>query len=312
MNKTILTVALAAMMGPSAFAQTVATAPAAAAAPAPAPAAASSPLSDLTIQATMDYESQYIFRGKKVTNQAFQPSAQLGYPVYGGSVYAGIWTSNPIGHAGGGAGAPGGTVPGPNQHNEIDLYGGYTYPLDILTKGLSVDVGYMYYWYPDVSGLNITSDNQEVHIGFTYDTTSVLSGININPSIFYYRDFVLDQNDVELGFSYTWDMSSLTSVKGLSLVPSATVGWLSGTNELGQVALPAPPANIGQHWRNSYTYYSLHLDLNYKINDWATAFIGVRYAGNNDGNGAIPGGGTAQSPGSKNSIWGGAGFKFGM
>ncbi|MGA2052819.1 MAG: von Willebrand factor type A domain-containing protein [Opitutales bacterium] len=63
----------------------------------------SSPLSNVTVQATLDYESQYTFRGKKVTNQsgspdAFQPSAQLGYPAYGGSIYAGIWSSDPLGH----------------------------------------------------------------------------------------------------------------------------------------------------------------------------------------------------------------------
>jgi uncharacterized protein (TIGR02001 family) len=304
MKKTILTVALVAALGSSAFAQNATPAPAA-----PAPAAPSNPLGDLTVQATLDYESQYVFRGKKVTNQAFQPSAQFGYPVYGGSIYTGVWTNQPIGHAGGGS-PP--SAPGPNQHNEIDLYGGYTYPLDMLTKGLTVDVGYMYYWYPDVSGLNITSDNQEVHLGFTYDTSSVLNGININPTFYYYYDFVLDQNTLEINLSYTWDMSSMVGVKGISLVPSVTVGWLHANNSLGQVALPAPPANIGQHWRNSYMYYAFHLELDYKINDWATAFIGVRYAGNNDGNGAIPGGGTSQSPGSANNIWGGAGLKFGM
>ena len=80
------------------------------------------PLSDLTVSGAMDYESQYIFRGKKVTNGAFQPSVQFGYPVYGGSIYVGAWTSQPLGHAGGGKAA----IPGPNQHNEIDLFGGYT------------------------------------------------------------------------------------------------------------------------------------------------------------------------------------------
>jgi uncharacterized protein (TIGR02001 family) len=303
MNKTILTAAFIAALGSSAFAQN-ATAPAAAA---PAPAAPSNPLSDLTVQATMDYESQYIFRGKKVTNQAFQPSAQFGYPVYGGSVYAGVWTSDPLGHQGGANPTQGIIAPGPNQHDEIDLYGGYTYPLDVLVKGLGVDVGYMYYWYPDVSGLGAyTSDNQEAHIGFTYDTTSVLNGININPSLFYYRDFVLKQNTVEFDLSYSWDMSSMTGVKGITLVPSLAVGYLAANSYLGQVAYPT-----GSPWKNSYVYYSFHLDLNYQLNSWCTAFIGVRYAGNNDGNG-VAFGAPVQAPGSSNSIWGGAGLKFGM
>ncbi len=45
---------------------------------------------DISAQADMDYESQSVFRGKKITNDAFQLSAQLGYPVYGGSTYAGV------------------------------------------------------------------------------------------------------------------------------------------------------------------------------------------------------------------------------
>ncbi len=300
MKKTILTVALVAALASRALAQN------ATPAPAPAPAAPSNPLGDLSVTASLDYESQYVFRGKKVTNSAFQPSAQFGYPVYGGSVYAGMWTSQPIGHAGGGGAA----IPGPNQHNEIDLYGGYTYPLDMLTKGLGVDVGYMYYWYPDASGAGSiygTSDNQEIHVGFTYDTSSVLNNININPTLYYYHDFVLDQNDVEFGLSYSWDLTSLTGVKGITLVPSATIGMLHANNSFGQVFFPG-----GAHWRNGYSYYSFHLDLNYKINDWATAFIGVRYAGNTDGTTVSPTFGSPQAPGSQNSIWGGAGLKFGM
>ncbi len=269
-------------------------------------------MSKLTVAGTMDYETQYIFRGKKVTNGAFQPSVQFGYPVYGGSVYAGLWTNQPAGRAG--------TVAGPNQHGEIDLYGGYTYPLDFLVKTLSVDVGYMYYWYPDVGGINsAASQNQEVHIGFTYDTTSAI-GFNLSPSFFYYHDFILDQNDFELGISYTYDLSGMTGLKGLSVVPAATVGWLGGNHELGaQVDWPAHvPGGPTQNWRNAYTYYLFKVDLNYKITDWATAFIGFRYSGNNDGTGQIPpwtagpATPTAQSPGTANSIWGGAGVKFSL
>ena len=299
MKKTILTVALVATLASRAFAQGNATAAPAAA----APAAPSSPLSDLTVSASMDYESQYIFRGKKVTNGAFQPSAQFGYPIYGGSLYVGAWTSQPLGHAGGGAAA----IPGPNQHNEIDLFGGYTYPLDMITKSLGVDVGYMYYWYPDASAAGSiygTSDNQEIHLGFTYDTSNVIP-VNLSPTLYFYHDFVLDQNDVEFGLSYTWDLSSLTGVKGVTLVPSATLGWLGAHNSFGQVFFPG-----GAHWRNSYTYYKVQLNLNYQLNSWAQAFIGVRYSGNNDGTAVSATFGSPQAPGSANSIWGGAGLNF--
>jgi hypothetical protein len=60
---------------------------------------ANAALNNFAVQSSMDYESQYIFRGKKVTNQAYQPSAQLGFPVIGGSANAGIWTSQPTNQA---------------------------------------------------------------------------------------------------------------------------------------------------------------------------------------------------------------------
>ncbi|MGA2052622.1 MAG: hypothetical protein ABSH19_04850, partial [Opitutales bacterium] len=136
--------------------------------------------------------------------------------------------------------------------------------------------------------------------------SNVLNGINLNPSIYYYRDFILQQNTVEYDMSYTWDMSSLTGVQGISLVPGATVGYLNANNYLGQVF-----TGTGSPWRNSYTYYGFQLNLNYKINSWCTAFVGLRWAGNNDGTG-IAFGAPVQAPGSNSSIWGGAGLKFGM
>jgi hypothetical protein len=114
-----------------------------------------------------------------------------------------------------------------------------------------------------------------------------------------------------LGFSYTYDLSSLTSVKGLSLNPSLTFGWLhANRSDGGQTSWVGNPRGPHQNWRNSYGYYSFKLNLNYAINSWATAFVGFRVSGNNDGNGKVPVGATAQTPGSGESVWGGAGVNF--
>ncbi len=278
MNKTILTVAFAAMLGANAYAQ--------------------NPLSDLSVSGTIDWESQYVYRAKKITNNAFQPKAEFGYPVFGGSLYAGVWTNQPIGRRT--------NAGGPDQADEIDLYGGYAYPLDALVKGLSLDVGDTYYWYPEAGGTaNALDRSDEIFVGVTYDTSSVLS-YNLSPSVYYYYDFILNQSVVEFSLKYTWDMSNMTGVKGLSLTPRAYVGWLDSLRQRGDQLNAGAP-----NWRNSYSYWGVTLDLNYKINDFTTAFVGFRYAGNNDGNVFYPAFGTnSQGGGTDENVWAGVGLKF--
>lgn len=279
MNKIILTVLLGAALGATARAQ--------------------NPLADLSVSGTIDWESQYVYRAKKITNTAFQPKVEFGYPVYGGSIYAGVWTNQPISRRTSGAGA--------DQNNEIDLYGGYAYPLDSLVKGLSLDVGDTYYWYPEAGGVaNNLDRSDEMYVGLTYDTTSVLGGYNLSPSLYYYYDFILNQSVIEFSLKYTWDMSSMTGVKGLSLNPRAYVGWLDALRQRGDQLNAGAP-----NWRNSYTYWGLTLDLNYKLNDFTTLFAGFRYAGNNDGNVFYPAFGTnSQGGGTDENVWAGAGVKF--
>jgi hypothetical protein len=288
MNKSILVLSLALALAPSVHAQT----------------AAPSPLKDLSVSGAMDYESQYVFRGKKVTNSAFQPSVNLGYPVYGGTLNAYMWTSQPIGTRG-----------TSNSADEIDSGLFYTYPLAMLLPGLSTDIGYQYYWYPEANGVtpanfpnsvNVDRTN-EVHVGFNYDTTSILAGYNINPSFYYYHDFNLDGEVVQGGLSYTWDISNSIGLAGTSIVPSVQVGWDHQNRSFGD-ELPAGIANE----RNGYTYWLLSLEGDYKINSFATAFAGFRYSGNNDGTKTNAFTWDPQGGGTKNSIWGGAGIRFGM
>jgi hypothetical protein len=295
MNKTILTVALAVALFTKANAQnTTATAPAAAA---PAP---SGPLSDLAISGAMDYESQYVFRGKKIANSSFQPNVNLAYPVYGGSLNAYVWTNQPI--------APRGGTPPTQTADEIDLGTYYTYPLTFISKDATIDVGYQYYWYPEASGTNNNLDrSQEVHIGLQWDTTSLLGGYNINPQVYYYHDFVLDGNVLQFSLAYTWDLSDIVGLKDLTLNPSMNIGWDAQNRTRGDQLIPG-----AQNWSNSYIYWTGSLELDYKVNSVATLFLGVRYSGNNDGNAGGPGGINPQLGGSDENIWVGLGVKFGM
>ena len=262
----------------------------------------------------MDYESQYIFRGKKVTNSAFQPSVNYSYPLAGGSINGYVWTSQPIGRNT----SPGSAV-GPNQTNEIDVGIAYTHTLSGISDDTTLEIGYQLYWYPDVGGNTLVgtgatglSRTHELHLGATYDTTKVLGGYNISPNLFYYHDLILDSNTLIGGVSYSWDLSDSIGLKGVSLNPSANLGWTGINRTFGDVNT-APFGN----WSNGYVFYQINLELDYKFNPSTTAFFAVHYAGNNDGTTGGYGGlgspyNDPQAPGSANSIWLGLGVKFNM
>jgi hypothetical protein len=256
-------------------------------------------LKDLTVSGTFDYETQYVFRGKKITNSAFQPSVSFSEAnVGGGSVNGYIWTSQPIGTKGGGV--------GPNQADEIDVGIAYDHALTGISDDTTAEIGYQLYWYPEASGTNNTvGRSHELHIGATYDTTKLLGGYNLSPSLFYYHDLILDSNTLQLGLAYSWDLSDLTQVKGLSLNPSANLGWTGIGRTFGDQA-------TGANWANSYIYWQLNVEADYKLNTSTTFYVALHYAGNNDGSTGGFGGGNPQAPGSDSSFWGSLGVKFNM
>jgi hypothetical protein len=298
MNKTILIAALSLSLLPSVHAQT---------------AASSGVLSNLSVNGTMDLETQYIFRGKKVTNAAFQPSVNINYGnIAGGSATAYAWTSQPIGRAGAG--------PGPNENNEIDL--GIKY--DNSLPGVSntgYELGFQMYWYPNFSGVaGWLSRNYELHVGLNYDTTDLLNSAglgkyNIQPSLTYFHDVILDSNTLQAQLaSYTFDLSDTVGLKGVTLTPTATLGWTAFHRTFGD-QLPAGTPS----WANSFYYYELDLELDYKPNNTGTTtfFLGGHYAGNSDGTtgagGFTPAGNpqnTGTAGGSQDNLWFGFGIKF--
>jgi hypothetical protein len=309
MNKTILIAALSLSLLPSVHAQTAAAAPAGV-------------LSNLSVNGTMDLESQYIFRGKKITNAALQPSVNLNWGnIANGTLTAYAWTSQPIGRAGSG--------PGPNENNEIDLGVKYDNTMPGITN-TTYELGFQMYWYPNESGqgaaLNAAggwlSRSYELHAALNYDTTDAMNSMgwgkyNLQPGLTFFHDLILDSNTLQAQLaSYTFDLSDTVGLKGISLTPTATFGWTSIHRVFGDQQA-APPAGPGKNWNDSYLYYELDLELDYKPNNNGTTtfFLGTHYAGNTDGTTGGIGGPASpffnpQAPGSANSIWFGFGIKF--
>ncbi|MDP0497129.1 MAG: TorF family putative porin [Verrucomicrobiota bacterium JB024] len=251
-------------------------------------------IEDLSITTSFAYESQYVFRGVKLSYDSFQPSLEFGFPVVGGDLYAGIWTNLPI------------TQKGPmGNNNEIDIYAGYAYPItDIVT----LDAGFVYYWYPtDVNSLNPALAGAipgyiEPYIGASFD-------VLLSPAIYVY--YSVDQYakgtstsanagilTIEASIGYSFDLSEYMSVEGFSFdvgaylgmgIPDSSTGQMSGTT--------------------SFLYGGVTGDLVYAFNENVSASIGVRYSNYSASGDSTQYGGAGFAP-NQNNIWMGASVGF--
>jgi len=266
---------------------------------------AQTPMGNLTGTGAIAYESQYVFRGKKIADSSMQPKAEVGMQLSANSnFYIGAWANEPVSRRSG-------TGSAQFQQDEMDLYAGVYYD---LPGNVAVDVGDTYYWYPEAGGSSVATPqgvpldrSDEAYIGFIYNTVSFL-GYNFNPAVYYYHDMNKDSNVVEISARYTWDLTPIVGFSGLSLQPHIYGGWDHTNREYGDQVTPGTTGN----WRNGYLYYGASFDLNYMISPYCYLFGNANFAGNTDGKTGGPAaiGGNPQLGGSERSAWFGAGLKF--
>ena len=149
-----------------------------------APAVTTEPATSYSVTADFSYVSSYVFRGVKLTDDAFQPSIKLA----AGNAYAGVWFSEPLDS---------------DFDNEIDFYGGYSFG---LANGWSLDVGATVYYYPQIddnSGLDEATF--EGYVGLT----GTLGGVTLGGYV--YRDFTLDATTVQGNVGYGVPLSEKVS-----------------------------------------------------------------------------------------------------
>lgn len=243
-------------------------------------------IEDLSITSSFAYESQYVFRGVKLNEDSFQPSLEFGFPVVGGDLYTGIWTNLPI------------TGRGVNGSNsEIDIYAGYAYPItDIVT----LDAGFVYYWYP-TNGTTLTS-YIEPYVGASFD-------VLLSPAIYVY--YSVDQYNknatggadagiltIEASIGYSFDLSEYMSVEGFSFDVGAYVGMGIPDSSKG-----------GMFGTTSFIYAGTTGDLVYAFSENVSASIGVRYSNYSASGDSTNYGGTGFAP-NQNNIWMGASVGF--
>lgn len=196
---------------------------------------------ELSVSATVAWESEYVFRGIQNSDSAFQPAVDLSY----GGAYLGLWTSLPVNSK-------------DNASREVDIYAGYG--LDV-SETFSVDFGATVYYYPSVRDTNPTADKTTVE-GYLGGALSTL----LNPALYFYYDFTLENFTFEgsVGHSFAINENVSFDVAGATgyvFVETA----VPGVNPLG----------------DDYWYLQASIDLVYAFTENAAFSIGTRGSVNN-------------------------------
>jgi len=270
-----------------------------------------SSISDLSISGTFAYESEYVFRGLQFADESFQPSVEIGYPVADGNVYAGIWVNDPI--SAGNGNAQGGL-------QEIDIYGGFAYPIDVVT----LDVGFTYFFKVDDFKDFVAGDQDEFAAGNVDQTQEIYIGasaeipdVPVTPAVYFYYDFALEAVTVEASIGYTYDLGEEVGVDGIAIDTSAYVGVVDANDANGNLDSGFGFINdkgkierLEDSPENGYTYAGLSADLVYSFNEFVSASFGVRWAVNNDETDTDGDTGGKREDVDSNQFWYGASIGF--
>jgi len=184
--------------------------------------------SSVGVTVDLTYASKYLFRGVVLGEQAFHPSVEVSYADF----YAGIWGNVALG-----------SKDEYEDNEEWDFYFGKTFAVTDIT---TLDVGYTYYYYPEVSSDNGT---QEVYVGMNWDVQG------FSPSIYAYYDFDLEAFTVQGSVGTSIPLESL----GASLDLTAALGRVDADSF-------------------AYTYWSVGAAVPFKLSESSTVTAGVTFA----------------------------------
>jgi uncharacterized protein (TIGR02001 family) len=203
-----------------------------------------------SVTSDFSYTSEYVFRGVKNSNAAFQSSVEVGQD----DVRVGLWTSQPINSKG--------------YKNEVDFYAGYKLK---LARDLTADFVGTYYYYPESNtAAGDTHHTYEIGVGGTYDLAGVSPGFTgVSTSLYGYYDFRLHQTTVQASVGYSLALKDY----GTSLDFSAFVGNASAGNA-------APDAKYIPKVKESYNYYGIGVNVPYKLAENAQVHVGASWSAN--------------------------------
>ena len=204
------------------------------------PAMAQDDSDGVTLSANVAVTTDYRFRGVSLSagDFAVQGGADVALP---GGFYVGTWASTIEG------GAPYGDI-------ELDLYAGWA---GDLAEGIGVDVGLLYYTYPDGSS------------GFNVDYWEPYASVTGS----------LGPAEATFGVAYAWDQDSLGSEDNFYIYTDLSAGIpttpLSLNAHLGYTdGVLAPPLLAGDGDDTGFDY-SLGISASYSVFELSVAYVGV-------------------------------------
>lgn len=156
--------------------------------------------SDVSVSATVGYESEYVFRGVQLAPGSIQASVEVAFA----GAYVGVWTNQPVLNDG---------ASGLSVDNEVDFYAGYGFAVSDLVE---LDVGATYYVYPETPNAAL-EDTLEVFVGASFD-------LALSPSIYVYYDFDIEVVTVETSIGHSIDLADMAP--GTSIEIGGTLGWV--------------------------------------------------------------------------------------
>lgn len=210
---------------------------------------------------SVGYESEFVFRGVEICGASINPMVNIGYDIGEGfAAYAGFWNNTSIDGS---------------TYEENDFYTGLTYTIDAFT----FELGYVAYTYPDGGNTN------EIKVAAYVDTTEWLGEFNISPAAYYWYDFTLNTNTIEIGLTYSAPVTK----------------WLIGS-EWGSINLAGVYGYIAKERdEHDYAYVQFKADAVVSINDYASVYTGIRYSHKTAGGEEV-----------SNNVWFGTGISLGF
>lgn len=208
----------------------------------------------ISVSATADYESEFVFRGKQLAGPVISPEIDISFDIGAGfGAYAGWWgcySTNGFGY------------------KENDLYAGVAYS----ANNLSIDFGYTAYTYPD-SG---SQKESEIKLILSYDTSDLLGDFAVSPFVAGYYNFTYEGKVIEFGLSYSAPISKWIISENWAAIDISAFGGAADYK--------------GGMSDGGYVYAGATADLALAISDNWKLSIGIRYATNDNGSyGAVGG-----------------------
>ena len=212
--------------------------------------------SNISVSVSVDYVSEYVFRGITLAGSAFQPGAEISTSAFGGNFTAGVWASVASGEE------------SIAFADEIDFYVDYGFDLN---EKISANVGATLYHYPQSGGLFDIGSNDagtvEVYGGLGFDAP-------LAPSVTAFYDLNLKAFTLEGGAEHSFPLGEKTSfdvgaAAGLVTVDGAgdyQYGSLSGALSYGFNDNTAVYVGINAGLSSQNTF----LDTNFDITNLAT------------------------------------------